>query len=72
MAESARRPLAYRMPAGIRLHWVDTESGLLTDEACPGARLLPFIVGSAPTQEGPCRGRSNPVRDWFQKLFGQS
>jgi len=71
MAESARRPLAYRMPAGIRLHWIDSESGLLTDEACPGARLLPFIVGSAPTREGPCQGRSNPVRDWFQKLFGE-
>lgn len=72
MAESARRPLGYRMPDGIRLHWIDAESGLLSAERCPGARLLPFIEGSEPVQESPCSGRSNPVRDWFQKLFGES
>ena len=72
MAESARRPLGYRMPDGIRLHWVDAASGLLSAERCPGARLLPFIEGSQPVLESPCSGRSNPVRDWFQKLFGES
>ena len=72
MAESARRPLGYRMPDGIRLHWIDGESGLLSSERCPGARLLPFIEGSEPRQKSACSGRSNPVRDWFQKLFGDS
>jgi len=70
MAASARRPLAYRMPDGIRLHWVDADSGLLSAERCPGARLMPFIEGTEPTRKSPCSGRSNPVRDWFQKLFG--
>src|SRR6056297_713784 len=71
MAASARRPLAYRMPDGIRLHWVDAQSGLLSAEGCPGARLLPFIEGSEPVQKSPCTGSSSPVRDWFQKLFGE-
>ena len=73
MARSARRPLDYRMPDAIRLHWIDNGTGLLSAEGCPDARLLPFIEGSEPAQMGPCSGvRSNPVRDWFQKLFGES
>lgn len=72
MAASARRPLAYRMPDGIGLHWIDADSGLLSAEKCPGARLLPFIEGSEPVQKSPCTGRSTPVRDWFQRLFGES
>jgi penicillin-binding protein 1B len=70
MAAAARRPLAYRMPDGIRVEWIDEDSGLLSREGCPGARLLPFIEGSAPTAAVPCRGTGSPVRDWFQRLFG--
>jgi penicillin-binding protein 1B len=70
MAAAARRPLAYRMPSGVALHWVDSASGRLSVEGCDGARLLPFIEGSAPRQRVACAAAGNPVRDWFQRLFG--
>ncbi|MHA7817908.1 MAG: penicillin-binding protein 1B [Pseudohaliea sp.] len=70
MAAAARRPLAYRMPAGVSLHWVDEATGLASREGCEGARLLPFIDGSEPEGQSPCARRGNPVRDWFQRLFG--
>ena len=70
MAAAARRPLAYRMPGGVSLHWVDEATGLASREGCEGARLLPFIDGSEPEGRSPCARRGNPVRDWFQRLFG--
>ncbi|MEQ8262103.1 penicillin-binding protein 1B [Pseudohaliea sp.] len=70
MAAAARRPLAYRMPGGVSLHWVDEATGLKSREGCEGARLLPFIDGSEPEGRSPCARRGNPVRDWFQRLFG--
>ena len=42
------------VPAGLQLAWIDPTSGHLTDPVCPGARQLPFIPGSAPTDEDHC------------------
>ena len=72
MAAAARRPLAYRMPAGVSLHWVDEATGLASREGCEGARLLPFIDGSEPKRRSPCARSGNPIRDWFERLFGDN
>ena len=70
MASAARRPLAYRMPAGLTLHWVDSRSGRRSAEHCEGAHLLPFIDGSEPRRRAPCAQRTAPLRGWFRRLFG--
>lgn len=70
MAAAATRPLYYRMPAGVALHWVDDSRGLLTGEGCDGALLLPFIEGSQPQAESRCNTRRGGLRGWFDRLFG--
>ncbi len=70
MARASHRSLAYRMPDGMETAWIDAETGQLTGEGCPNARLMPFITGSEPRQRSNCSGRKNPLRDWFQSLFG--
>ena len=69
MAAAATRPLYYRMPTGVELHWVDDRLGLLTGEGCSDARLLPFIAGSQPAAETGCNIRRGGLRGWFEKLF---
>lgn len=70
MAAASERSLSYRMPDGIQTHWIESETGQLTLEGCPNARLLPFIIDSEPLQSTGCEIRKTPVRDWFQSLFG--
>jgi penicillin-binding protein 1B len=72
MATAAQRPLDYRMPDGVELHWVDDRTGRLSAEGCSGARLLPFIGGSQPRQRSECADRPRGIRGWFEKLFGDS
>ncbi|GLQ33164.1 penicillin-binding protein 1B [Litoribrevibacter albus] len=43
------------VPDQIGFSWVDQETGLLVDELCSSARLLPFIEGSAPTEQTTCK-----------------
>jgi penicillin-binding protein 1B len=69
MAASSERPLAYRMPDGMDLHWIDNSNGYRTGEGCPHARLLPFVDGSLPARSTDCRRQGGGVVDWFQKLF---
>ncbi|MCW8887091.1 MAG: penicillin-binding protein 1B [Motiliproteus sp.] len=68
------RPLSYQavMPEGIGYHWIDDSTGWLTDEACPGARLIPFIEGTEPQQTKNCPQASGAVKvkNWFTRLFG--
>lgn len=70
MASSANRPLSYRMPGGVELHRIDDQSGDLTGEGCSNARLLPFIIGSQPSDSTGCSPRAAGLRGWFEKLFG--
>lgn len=70
MQQAAKRPLDYRMPAGVELHWIDDQSGELTGEKCERARLLPFAKGSQPTNRTNCQPARQGIRGWFEKLFG--
>jgi penicillin-binding protein 1B len=78
MARASKQPLAYRMPDGIELQWIDDTNGYLTGEGCPNARMLPFIVGSEPRQRTNCSprqtgtgsGSGSGIKDWFESLFG--
>ncbi|NNJ95126.1 MAG: penicillin-binding protein 1B, partial [Halobacteria archaeon] len=53
---------------GIEYHRIDPLTGLLADESCLDAVQLPFIRGSAPTEQAPCANRPRPI-DWFEELF---
>ena len=70
MARASERSLGYRMPDGIQTRWIDNNSGYLTGEGCPGARLLPFISGSEPQRSTNCSPRKSGIKDWFESLFG--
>ncbi|MFK7830514.1 MAG: penicillin-binding protein 1B [Congregibacter sp.] len=70
MRGAAQRPLDYRMPSGVELHWVDDRSGRLALEGCDNARLLPFAEGSEPSARSACVPQRRGIRGWFEKLFG--
>ncbi len=71
MAAASQRPLAYRVPADVTHEWIDSQSGRLSAEDCEGARLIPFIEGSAPHRKADCaeRDRADTLREWFKDLF---
>ena len=70
MAGAAKRSLAYPMPDGVELHWIDDRTGVLTGEGCDNARLLPFQAGSQPEQRSGCQRERGGLRGWFEKLLG--
>jgi penicillin-binding protein 1B len=72
MAHTSNRPLAYRVPADVTHHWIDSDSGRLSEEGCEGARLLPFIEGSAPQSKVRCaqsKDKKTNIKEWFKDLF---
>ncbi|MBT4521863.1 MAG: penicillin-binding protein 1B [Halieaceae bacterium] len=69
MANASKRSLSYRMPDGMKTHWIENKSGKLTGEGCPDARMLPFITGSEPRHSTGCKPRGAGILDWFQSLF---
>ncbi len=48
--------ISLQPPAGVEMHWIDEETGGLSDKSCQGAVELPFISGSAPTEKVECKG----------------
>jgi penicillin-binding protein 1B len=65
------KPL-YPLPSeNIVEHWVDVNGNGVTDEACEGAQLMPFIQGREPLQTVDC---SEPVasdKPWWSRIFNQ-
>ncbi|MCB1878945.1 MAG: penicillin-binding protein 1B [Gammaproteobacteria bacterium] len=65
-------PLLLPAPASVDNVWVDTNSGLLADENCANAELMPYLKGSAPVTASSCVTRPAPaqsVGDFFRGLF---
>jgi len=66
------RPLNLPQPESVEMVWIDPQSGLRADGSCSGARLLPFIKGSAPRENAPCAAGAvesfirNPLRIFFE------
>ncbi len=58
------------VPDGVQYHWVNSTQGVLTDNHCENARLIPFIVGSEPERFEGCGGDfTRRLRGWFEGLF---
>lgn len=47
-------PLIPPVPENVEMVWIDAANGLRADPACPEAVELPFITGTAPTEQSPC------------------
>ena len=69
MAESSRTGLAYRVPEGVEHYWIDEESGKVSGKRCEGARLMPFLSGTAPTERADCITTGDRIMEWFRDLF---
>jgi len=54
-------------PPGIENHWVDAQSGGLSEKYCQGAVELPFISGSAPIEKVECK--SGGILNQLRRLF---
>jgi len=71
MARLDPEPLVPPEPENIEQVSIDPATGLRADENCPGAVVLPFIRGSAPTETAPCAAPSpaRSIKSWFQRLL---
>ena len=54
MRQISHQPVRLIAPDNIEMKWIDSNSGLLSSETCFGARLIPFIEGSGPTEFTDC------------------
>ena len=58
----------------VEYHWIDAETGLLSEAGCPGAVELAYVRGTAPSERAPCAGGgkveegSDPF-NWLRRLF---
>ena len=63
------KPL-YPLPTeNIVEHWVNVETGAISQENCPGVMKLPFINGKTPMETTNCQPK--PGKAWWSKLFGE-
>ena len=69
MAAASHVPLNYRVPEGIEYYWIDEQTGRLTEKNCEGARLLPFVPGSQPSEISACTRKDSGIMEWFRDLF---
>lgn len=72
MQRLATQPLATPPPDNIELVSIDTAVDRRTAQNCPGAVVLPFISGSAPSEVQSCTGAGgagrNPLQ-WLKEIF---
>ncbi|MGB0664475.1 MAG: penicillin-binding protein 1B [Pontibacterium sp.] len=73
MRQEKPQSLRNLSPDGISYAWVDETTGLLSHESCEGARFMPFVSGTEPTQEVDC-GQHRGVKgafQWFKRWLSQ-
>jgi penicillin-binding protein 1B len=59
--------LSLDLPETMENHWIDSETGGITEKHCQGAVELPFLSGTQPTQRAECKSRS--MMDRLKNLF---
>lgn len=63
------QPFMATHPQNINYVWIDDESGKRSAEDCEGARQIPFIRGTAPTENASCVSTGHGPLDWFRRWF---
>ncbi len=56
-------------PEAVQFVWIDSTTGLLSDENCRGAVLLPFIEGTEPSHRSRCDRIGREQRFWWQRFW---
>ncbi len=71
MAQLNPQPLILAEPDRIEYHWIDRPTGKLSGSGCKDAVYLPFIAGTAPTEQSGCGPESRPssLGNWFKRIF---
>jgi penicillin-binding protein 1B len=47
-------PVAFAQPDNVVWQWLDSNSGQVSAEGCPGATYIPMLRNTLPTQATPC------------------
>lgn len=57
-------------PDNVGMKWIDSATGWLTTEDCPGASLMPFVEGSEPQEYSDCGGSPalDATESWLNHL----
>ena len=58
----------------VEYHWIDADTGLLSEAGCPGAVELAYVRGTAPGERAPCAGGGKVEEgggpfNWLRRLF---
>ena len=72
MQQLATSSINHRQPDNIEYYWVDSRSGLISSELCDNAQLVPFVTGSAPTEQSICLQQQEQQKapiNWLRKWF---
>ena len=71
MRREQPEPFYATRPEGVEYVWIDTATGLRSDERCEGSQQLPFIIGTAPQRSVDCgqQRRAGRPLDWFRSWF---
>ena len=69
----AVEPVDLRVPDGAHYLWVDSASGKLSAENCPGAVQLPYVDGSEPRDTTACgaTAQEQDKESLWKKWFGR-
>ena len=68
MRQISKQPVQLIAPDNVLMKWIDPATDWLTAENCPGARLLPFIDGSEPSNYADCGSAPGAAESWFNNL----
>ena len=68
MRQVSKQPVNLVAPDNVQMKWIDSATGLLTTENCPGARLFPFVDGSGPSEYANCGAAVDSDDSWFNQL----
>jgi penicillin-binding protein 1B len=66
------RPLELTAPPGVRMVWIEEDTGRLAARHCDGAIALPYVAGHVPSETSPCVEDGSLVdraANWMRGLF---
>jgi len=70
MRQISNQPVSLIPSDNIEISWIDSENGLLANEACNMAIAYPFIQGSAPEEPSPCLNSPvNRAKTWVNEIL---
>lgn len=70
MKQIAKQPVMLSRPDNVEMRWIDPNTGLLANEQCEGAKVYPFVFGSAPVMSSPCVESSiDKAKHWFNDFL---